>query len=94
MGKKSNISIKKPKIKTMTVKQAFELAIEQHKFKVGANGHYFAQVGWKSPSTGTVSGPYIVHVNKTTCIEIDRNGNFKDSYGAKAGCYFPWMKAN
>jgi hypothetical protein len=77
----------------MTVKAAFDLACDEHTFEVGINGHYFAQVGWKSPYSGVLKGPYLVHVTEKTCIEIDRHGVFKDSYSAKTDCFFPWVQA-
>jgi hypothetical protein len=76
---------KKKHIATMPLSEAYRLGT-----KVEMRGQYFALVGWKSPESGLVSGPYLIHVFRGAGIELNTEGKLKDVIAADAEYYFPW----
>ncbi len=89
MAKQKIVKKKRP-IKTMTARAAYDKAMKHHRITV--NDNWFAAIGWKSPNTGQVSGPFFVTAYGDAVVEVDRHGVFKDMYPAKADCYFPWFE--
>lgn len=75
----------------MTVQAAYNIAIKTFLVSVGESGAYFTALGWKSPESGEVTGPFLVHIHGNTAIEINEKGEYRDSYPAKADHYFPWF---
>ena len=80
----------KKQIKTMTAGEAFDKAIAKNKLVF--NCFYFTMIGWKSPSDGTESGPFLVTKNGSSIIEVSQDIELKDIYSINADCYFPWIK--
>lgn len=79
----------KPPKGTMTAGKAWKIAVDKHKITI--SGDWFAMIGWKSPETGEISGPFLVTRSGNQVIEVDRNGKYVESYPHNADCYFPWI---
>ena len=76
----------------MTAREAYLEALEHTKIVLGRNQHWFALIGWKSPSSGTEYGPIMVIVDGENAIEVSTKGEFLDVFPAAAEHYFPWIK--
>lgn len=75
----------------MTVEAAFNEAIKTFKVSVGESGSYFTAIGWKSPESGRVTGPFLIMMEGKVAIEVNEKGEFRDTYPSKSDYYFPWF---
>lgn len=74
-------------MQTMTVKEAWSKS--KLRITLGNSGHYFAEVGWKSPENGREQKRILVTICGNRAIEIGLDGAFRDAYPADADHYFP-----
>lgn len=71
----------------MTVKEAWKKS--KVKFRFGPDGHEFAEVYWRSPTTGVLSKEIYITISGSEAIEISKCGLFLRSYPASADHYEP-----
>lgn len=78
-------------LQTTTVSEAWQESCNHGSMQFGHEDNHFAVVGWKSPSTGQLAGPFLVTISGDQCIEIGWNGCFRKAYPATTKNYFSWI---
>lgn len=76
----------------MKIKEAYTISVQTIKVAFGSDGHYFTTIGWKSPSTKRIHGPYFVTISGDQAIEVSRKGKFVNVFPAITENYFPWVE--